>query len=437
MSLWSRGVRRAPFQQLTGRLESPTTTAPICRLLSTSVLLASPEAPSRGMPFTTELVAASTPHATSSPLPCYQVLNNEGNVTDPNQDPQLSDEVVLDIYKKMVTLRLMDEQLYKAQRMGIISFYMMCTGEEATHFGSAVALDDEDMIYAQYREAGVLMWRGFTVEQCMHQCFSTRQDLGRGRQMPVHYGSKDHNYQFISSCLATQMPQAPGYAYGLKLAGSKNCVMVYFGDGAAQEGDSHAAMNFAATLKTPTVFFCRNNGYAISTPSSENYVGDGIVSRAIGYGMEGVRVDGNDVLAIYNATKYARKVAVDEQRPVLIEAMTLRIDSHSTSDDQTGYQDMDEVKEWKDKSCPIMRFRRYLESRGLWDESKEAELLKAAAGEVRRSMQKARSELKPPLDDLFNDVYDKLPPRLEKQREEMWRMVNKYKKHYPTDLYES
>ena len=156
---------------------------------------------------------------------------------------------------------------------------MVAHGEEATHFGSAAALEPTDMVYAQYREVGVLIWRGFSIDQVMDQCFGTRLDTAKGRQMPVHYGSKEHNYQFISSCLSTQMPQgglktircraacvaasvsfhsvpaAPGYAYGLKLSGSKDCVIVYFGDGAAQEGDAHAAMNFAATLRCPVIFF--------------------------------------------------------------------------------------------------------------------------------------------------------------------------------------
>src|SRR5262249_18292371 len=155
----------------------------------------------------------------------------------------------------------------------------------ATHIGSASALHSDDMVYAQYREAGVLMWRGFTLDDFAHQCFSTTHDAGKGRQMPVHYGSRKLNFQTISSPLCTQLPQAAGAAYALKREGSRNCVICYFGEGAASEGDFHVALNMAATLGCPVIFFCRNNGYAISTPSREQYRGDGIAARGIAYGI--------------------------------------------------------------------------------------------------------------------------------------------------------
>ena len=154
----------------------------------------------------------------------------------------------------------MDKLLYEAQRHGRITFYMTCTGEEAIHYGSAAALRPEDMVYAQYREAGVIMYRGFSPEDCMNQCMGNTMDLAKARQMPVHYGSKQLNYQQISSPLGTQIPQAPGMAYAFKLQGAERCVCVYFGDGSASEGDCHAAMNFASTLRCPVLFFCRNNG---------------------------------------------------------------------------------------------------------------------------------------------------------------------------------
>ena len=229
---------------------------------------------------------------------------------------------------------------------------------------------------AQYREAGVLMWRGFTLEQFADQCFSNAGDLGKGRQMPVHYGTAALHFQTISSPLATQIPQAVGAAYGLKLEDrakghgpeSRRCAVCYFGEGAASEGDFHAALNFAATLEAPVLFFCRNNGFAIrcvwfgfgwlvvddgrsvvcifihssypplrlihhsvkhpstpisphlphtcthtrshSTPVKDQFRGDGIVSRAQGYGVHAVRVDGNDLLAVYNATRAAREVCI-------------------------------------------------------------------------------------------------------------------------------
>ena len=185
--------------------------------------------------------------------------------------------------------------------------------------GSASALSPSDIIFAQYREVGVLLWRGFTVQQCADQCFSNEADLGKGRQMPVHYGSQQFNFQTISSPLATQMPQAVGAAYSLKLSNADSIAVCYFGEGAASEGDFHAALNFSATLEAPMIFFCRNNGYAISTSSAEQFRGDGIVSRAAGYGIHAIRVDGNDVFAVHMATAAAREIALTQSCPVLIE----------------------------------------------------------------------------------------------------------------------
>ena len=163
----------------------------------------------------------------------------------------------------MLTLNQMDMILYEAQRQGRISFYMTNYGEEATHLGSAAALTLEDVIFGQYREAGVLLYRGFTIDQFMNQCYSNELDLGKGRQMPVHYGSRELNFQTISSPLGTQLPQAAGAAYALKRSGKKACVVCYFGDGAASEGDFHAALNMAATTDSPVIFFWYANSIPI------------------------------------------------------------------------------------------------------------------------------------------------------------------------------
>ena len=389
----------------------------------------------RGPPYTTHMADASI--SCQSPLrPIYRVLDTSGEFLDPSQDPGLSEEVLLRLYRKMTLLNHVDQQMYKAQRMGIISFYMTSYGEEGIQFGSAAALDPDDVVYAQYREPGVIMWRGFTLDNLMDQCFSNKNDRGRGRQMPIHYGSKELNFNFVSSPVATQMSQAPGYAYGLKLSGSKNCVIVYFGDGAAQTGDSHAAMNFAATLRCPVIFMCRNNGYAISTPVHEQYAGDGIVNRGLGYGMEAIRVDGNDIFAVYNVTKHARDVCVSEHRPVLIEAMTYRLGSHSTSDDQTAYQDMKEVEHWWKELHPTKRLKNYLIRRNLWDEERDKELVKIIENDIKASRKRASEVKKPPIDEMFNDVYDQLPVHLQRQRKDLREHIKRYKDHYPLDKHE-
>ncbi|KAL1916853.1 uncharacterized protein VTP21DRAFT_5557 [Calcarisporiella thermophila] len=369
-----------------------------------------------------------------NPISTYRVMDSDGRVANKEEEPKVTQEFALKIYKDMVTLNNMDLILYEAQRQGRISFYMTNHGEEAI-IGSAAALDPEDEIFGQYREAGVLMYRGFTLDDFMNQCYSNEADKGKGRQMPVHYGSRQLHFQTISSTLATQIPQASGAAYALKRAGKQNCVMCYFGEGAASEGDFHAALNIAATLKCPVIFFCRNNGFAISTPALEQYKGDGIASRGIGYGIDTLRVDGNDVWAVYNATKAARKIAVEGQRPVLIEAMTYRVGHHSTSDDSSAYRSKKEVEDWQRLDNPIARMRKWLEARGWWDADKEKELRAAARKDVLKAFSAAEKRKKPAITELFEDVYDVLPPHIAEQQAELLKLVKKYPEHYPLDAH--
>ncbi|XP_078674634.1 2-oxoisovalerate dehydrogenase subunit alpha, mitochondrial-like isoform X1 [Branchiostoma floridae x Branchiostoma belcheri] len=369
-------------------------------------------------------------------IPVYRVLDRQGKIIEADQDPKLSKEAVYDMYHKMTLLNTMDRILYESQRQGRISFYMTNYGEEATHMGSAAALNPGDIVFGQYREAGVLMYRGFTLDQFMNQCYGNAEDAGRGRQMPVHYGSKDLNFVTISSPLGTQMPQASGAAYALKRSGKRLCVICYFGDGAASEGDAHAAFNFAATLECPIIFFCRNNGYAISTPTSEQYRGDGIAARGPSYGMATLRVDGNDAFAVYNAVKAARELAVNENRPVLIEAMTYRIGHHSTSDDSTAYRSVDEVNYWDKQDHPIGRLRHYMVNQGWWDMEKEKAWMKQARNEVMQAFQRAEKKKKPPPSELFYDTYKEMPPHLQQQREQMRTHVAQYPENYPLDNFE-
>ncbi|KAJ3081229.1 hypothetical protein HK102_002499 [Quaeritorhiza haematococci] len=373
------------------------------------------------------------------PMPTYRVLDSDGNVLEAGQDPQLSKDVCLKMYKDMVTLNIMDVILYEAQRQGRISFYMTSYGEEATHMGSAAALTLDDVIFGQYREAGVLLYRGFTLAQFMNQCYSNDLDLGKGRQMPVHYGSKELNFQTISSPLGTQLPQASGAAYALKRTGKKACVVCYFGEGAASEGDFHAALNVAATTDSPVIFFCRNNGYAISTPAREQYRGDGIASRGHGYGMATARVDGNDILAVYNVTKEARRICVEEHRPVLIEALTYRVGHHSTSDDSSAYRSKTEVADWQRVDNPINRFRKYLERKNWWSASDEAEFKKKIRSDILREFAAAETRDKPSVSELFKDVYGGgdagMPWNLKEQEAELKELMKKFPEHYSTQGY--
>lgn len=363
-------------------------------------------------------------------IPMFQVLDKEGKPHKDGAVPEIDKELALKMFSTMQFIRVLDERMIAAQRQGRISFYLSSLGEEAASIGSAAALQFEDMIMGQYREQGSLALRGFTVEQFMNQLFSNAKDLGKGRQMPVHYGCADLNFMTISSPLGTQIPQATGYAYGQKQAGEGHCTLVYFGEGAASEGDFHAGMNMAAVLKVPAIFFCRNNGYAISTPVHEQLAGDGIAPRGVGYGMKTIRVDGNDILAVYAATQEARRLAVEENEPVLIEAMSYRMAGHSTSDDPTGYRTRDEENAWREK-CPLKRFRNFVLSKG-WITEDEADNQQQAHKEaVLAALKEAEKVPVPHIDEIIEDVYDTPTQQLKEQLEALKDHVRKYPDAYP------
>lgn len=378
-------------------------------------------------------------------VPCYRVLDERGTVINKDYDEKtLSNDELVTMYETMSQLNVMDQIFYDVQRQGRISFYMTHYGEEASLIGSAAALRPTDIVYGQYREAGVLMWRGFSLQEFTNQLLSTQHDLGKGRQMPVHYGCRALNFHTISSPLATQIPQAAGAAYALKrnLAMGKtdaaDITVSYFGDGAASEGDFHAALNFAATLDCPIVFFCRNNGYAISTPTAEQYRGDGIAARGPGYGIPTVRVDGNDLLAVHQVTQRARAMAADHNKPVLIEAMTYRGGHHSTSDDSSRYREGTEIDFWSDNLNPLTRTRAYLEQRGCWDQDKEDAFRAKARKDVLTCMDNAEKNAKfPAVSQLFTDVYDKPTPAQLEQQASLHAHVAKYADKYPNAQHET
>jgi len=369
-------------------------------------------------------------------IPVYRVMDRRGNIINEGEDPKLGKDKIVQMYKTMTLLNTMDKILYESQRQGRISFYMTNYGEEGVQIASVAALDDKDLIYAQYRETGVLMWRGFTLDQFMNQCYGNLEDEGKGRQMPVHYGSTEKRFVTISSPLATQLPQAAGSAYAFKRAQNGLCVVCYFGDGAASEGDAHAAFNFAATLECPVIFVCRNNGYAISTPTHDQYRGDGIASRGPGYGMNTIRVDGNDTFAVYNAMRAARDIAVNQNKPVLLEAMTYRIGHHSTSDDSSAYRSVDEVSYWDKEDHPISRLRGYMNNNRWWSDAEEKAWMKESRKEVLTAFAKAEKKAKPNPELMFSDVYEEMPKHLQEQLEEMKNHVRKHKEHYPISNYE-
>jgi 2-oxoisovalerate dehydrogenase E1 component alpha subunit len=363
-------------------------------------------------------------------IPMFQVLNADGSLIDTKIKTNLTQDQAVKIFETMEYIRVLDERMVGAQRQGRISFYLASTGEEAASVASAAALKPQDMIMSQYREQGALAYRGYTTRQFMNQMFSNKQDPNKGRQMPIHYGDKALNFMTISSPLGTQIPQASGYAYGQKMAGEEAVTICYFGEGAASEGDFHAGLNMAAVLDCPVIFFCRNNGYAISTPASEQFAGDGIASRGIGYGVPTIRVDGNDALAIYLATQHARELALKDNTPVLIEAMTYRLAAHSTSDDPTGYRSREEEDAWRDKD-PIKRFASYLESNGWLHTEAHVKNLDVIRQEVLAELKLAEKVAVCDIDDIVEDVYDSVPWHLEEQRQALKAHIAKYPNEYP------
>ena len=214
-------------------------------------------------------------------------------------------------------------------------------------------------------------------------------------------------------------------------------VACYFGEGAASEGDFHAALNIAATRSCPVIFICRNNGYAISTPTLEQYRGDGIASRGTGYGIDTIRVDGNDIWAVREATLRARELALkDGGRPVLVEAMSYRISHHSTSDDSFAYRARVEVEDWKRRDNPITRLRKYLEKKGIWDEEREKEARGRLRKEVLKAFAEAEKEKKPPIRTMFEDIYEEMTPQTRKQMEELRDVIKRYPEEYDVGEFE-
>ncbi|KAK4989362.1 hypothetical protein LTR28_001596, partial [Elasticomyces elasticus] len=382
-------------------------------------------------------------------MPTYRILDQDGSVVDKSHGPDslnIGTDELLRLYREMVFVSIMDLIMFDAQRQGRISFYMVSAGEEGTAVGSCSALNTRDPIFAQYRETGIFAHRGFTAQDFMAQLFAKVHDPGRGRNMPVHYGSQKLRIHTISSPLATQIPQAAGAAYAVKMQDQREgrtaegegergrrVVACYFGEGAASEGDFHAALNIAATRACPILFICRNNGYAISTPTLEQYRGDGIASRGLGYGIDTVRVDGNDVLAVRAATAHARRLALSGPRagkPVLIEAMSYRVSHHSTSDDSFAYRAKVEVEDWKRRDNPITRLRKFLESRDMWDGERDRALRSELRKDILAAFAKAEREKKPPLGNMMRDVYETMTEEQTEQLRALRRIIERYPLEY-------
>lgn len=349
-------------------------------------------------------------------------LDLEGSLNK-NISQTISDAELVKAYKIMLLTRLVDERMITIQRQGLISFALSSLGEEACAVGSAAALQASDWMYPQYREAGIYFWRGLTIQQYIHHMFGDAQDLMLGRQMPNHFGARTLNVVTVSSPIGTKIPHAAGCAYAMKLQQEDSIAICYFGEGATSEGDFHAGVNFAAVRKAPVIFFCRNNGYAISTPSYRQFASDGIAPKGVGYGIAAYRVDGNDFFAVYDVVSKARKHCLSGKGPVLIEAMTYRCGAHSTSDDPTLYRSEEEVAGWQQK-CPIDRMRRYLVNKKLWSEKLDKEYAEQIAEEITAAIHIAKQTSKPSLRSVIEHVYFQVPQNLQEQYEEVKQLYD-------------
>jgi 2-oxoisovalerate dehydrogenase E1 component alpha subunit len=332
----------------------------------------------------------------------------------------LTKEDLVSMYRTMLSQRLFDERCMNLQRSGRIKFYVPSAGQEACQVGSGWALREDDWVFPAYRELGVALVRRVPLTWLINQFFGNKDDLTKGRQMPNHYGYKEFGYLSPSSPIATQIPHAVGAAYAFKLQKKDRVSIVYFGDGATSEGDFHTGMNFAGAWKTPTIFFCQNNQWAISCPTDKQTGSETFAQKAIAYGFEGIRVDGNDVLAVYAATKDAAAKARSGGGPTMIEAYTYRLGPHSTSDDPRRYHPGGWLEEAKAKD-PIPRFRAFLEKRGLWSDDEQKEHEERSKTEVNEAIKNAESLGPPPVRTLFDDVYGAEPASSAEQREELRR----------------
>ena len=366
-------------------------------------------------------VAAAETHPLTTAL--VRVLG-EDNQAVGAWDPKLDPDTLRKMLRDMVTVRIFDDRMYRSQRQGKTSFYMKCTGEEAIAVAAQTALDREDMHFPTYRQQGLLISRGYPLTEMMNQIYSNKGDKLKGRQLPIMYSDRAHGFFSISGNLATQFPQAVGWAMAAAIKGDSRIAMGWVGDGATAEGDFHSAMTFAAVYNAPVVLAVVNNQWAISSFSgiagAERAT---FAQRAVGYGVAGLRVDGNDALAVYAAVKWAADRARGNGGPTLIEFFTYRAEGHSTSDDPSGYRPTNEAKLWP-LGDPIERLKAHLLAIGEWDEDRHAAMTAECDAAV-RAAQKESEKLgilpeqgKDNVESMFDDVYADVPWHLAEQREE-------------------
>ncbi|MFO7263181.1 MAG: pyruvate dehydrogenase (acetyl-transferring) E1 component subunit alpha [Bacillaceae bacterium G1] len=336
-----------------------------------------------------------------------QLLAPDGTV-HPDVAIPLLDEQLVDMYRWMVLARLFDQRALSLQRQGRIGTYAPFSGQEAAQVGCAFAVEKDDWIFPTYREVAL----GFVLGKSMSTTLLYAMGHLHGTRSP-----EGVNLLPGQIMLATQIPQAVGAAWASKIRGDRAATLVFFGDGSTSKGDFHEGLNFAAVISAPIVFVCMNNHWAISTPLSKQTATATIAEKAAAYGMPGVRVDGNDVMAVYAVTKEALERARRGEGPTLIELVTYRYGPHTTSDDPTRYRDEAEVQEWMQKD-PIQRLYRYLTHRGLWDEEKEEAHRQQCREQIQAAVEEAERTARTRLSEVFEVVYGEMTEDLVRQQRE-------------------
>jgi 2-oxoisovalerate dehydrogenase E1 component alpha subunit len=346
------------------------------------------------------------------------VIQADGGVN--GYDPGLGEPELLHCYRTMLLVRAFDGICLKLQRAGRIGFSIPNEGVEATQVGAASALRKTDWIFPSYRDFGMALYHGVPPLEMMHNMFGNARDTAKGRQMPVHF-SFDRPIRFvtISSPIGTHIPQAVGAAHAARLRREDTVCLASFGDGGTSSLGFHSGLNFAGVWKAPVVFLCQNNGWAISCPVEDQTASESFAVKGEAYGIPGVIVDGNDLLAVRKVTLEAVERARAGGGPTLIEAKTYRMGGHSTSDDPKRYVPAEQIEGWK-KRDPIPRFAKYLEAAGVLDAKMAEALRQEVAEEVAASAREAEKIGPPGLETLFSDVYAELPAHVRKQGEELF-----------------
>ncbi len=347
------------------------------------------------------------------------VLRDDGT-TDPATDPELPAEVLLRGYREMRRLRQLDARMILLQRQGRVGFYGAAHGQEAVPIATGLVVEPRDWVFPALREQSIMLVRGFPLQAFVAQVFGNSGDVQKGRQMPSHQSGRAVNQVSWSSCIGPQLPQAVGCAFAMR-AGKTGAVAIGFcGDGATSQGDFHSAMNFAGVWKAPCVLVCQNNHWSISVPTSKQTASPTIAVKARAYGIPGLRVDGNDLLAMHRAMTGAIDRARNGGGPTFIEAVTYRMGAHSTSDDPTRYRAQAEVDAWAKKD-PLDRLRRHLVHRGLVTDASDATLDAELTAEIAAAIDAVESLPPPARESLLQDVFAEPTWNLREQMAELSR----------------